>query len=88
MAKATKNIIPPTPVVENFTVTLELSKEEARLLRDVLQLVGGSPVDTRRRYAASILIPLENVIGARTEPTVADVSRVCRSIYFVCPEEQ
>lgn len=36
MAKATKNIIPPKPVEPDFTVTLELTKEEAKLVRYVL----------------------------------------------------
>lgn len=90
MATAKKNIIPPVPVVENFTVSLELSKEEAILLRDVLWTVGGSPVDTRRRHAQSVLSALVPVVGTRLHPKVTDMSTptYAHNIYFESPEEQ
>lgn len=88
MATAKKNIIPPVPVVENFTVSLELSKEEAILLRDVLHIVGGSPVNSRRRHAQSIMSALVPVVGTRLHPTVTDMAAYAHSIYFESPEEQ
>ena len=88
MATAKKTVIPPVPVVENFTVTLELSKEEAKLVRDVLYVVGGLPDNTRRRYAATVLYALDSVLGCRTKTRVADMDREHSSIYFTSPEEQ
>lgn len=86
MAKATKNIIAPVPVVENFTVTLELSKEEAKLVRDVMYIVGG-PNITRRRFADSVLSALNAVLGVRIG-VVKDIQESTPSIYFKSPEEQ
>ena len=87
MAKATKNTIPPAPVEPDFTVTLELTKAEAKLLRDVLYVTGGEPTTTRRRYASAVLSALEGVVGVRTKPRVSDLHSENRSLYFCQPEE-
>ena len=88
MATAKKTVIPPVPVVENFTVTLELSKEEATLVRDALYVVGGLPDNTRRRYATTVLYALDSVLGCRIKTIVTDMAREHRSIYFTSPEER
>ena len=69
-------------------MTLELSKEEATLVRDVLYVVGGLPDNTRRRYAATVLYALDSVLGCRIKTTVTDMDREHRSIYFTSPEER
>lgn len=48
MATATKK----TVTVD--VVTLELTGDEAQVLQDILSHVGGSPVNSRRKFASSI----------------------------------
>ena len=62
MATAKKTVIPPVPVVENFTVTLELSKEEAETILSILQKVGGDPVLSRRKHAQAVERALNAVV--------------------------
>jgi hypothetical protein len=62
MAKATKKTI--TPAVAAVTaITLELSEDEAKAVRDVLYKVGGYSVTTRRGFAQSVYFALTEVIG-------------------------
>ena len=58
MAKAIKNVIPPPVVEPKVEVVLTLSKDEAETLLAILGRVGGSPVNSRRKYAQSIFYAL------------------------------
>jgi hypothetical protein len=62
MAKATKKTITPA-VAEVIAITLELSEDEAKAVRDVLYKVGGHPVATRRGFAQSVYFALTEAIG-------------------------
>ena len=55
MAKATK--VP----VDDWSVHLELSREETRTLFELLEYVGGSPDTTRRKYAQAIYQALNSL---------------------------
>jgi len=54
MAVRTVNKVQKTITVDDPRVMLDLSVEEARTLRDVLNHVGGDPNGTRRRHADAI----------------------------------
>ena len=82
MATAKKNIIPPVPVIPQFTVTLELNEDEAKTLRDILYLVGGDPQTSRRRYAQSVERALAGVLGS-PDGRFSDVSTTGRLIWFL-----
>ena len=43
-----------TVIVQEEIVTLELSREEAQLLTDVLSRIGGCPRNSRRKFATEI----------------------------------
>ena len=59
-------------VVTVTGIKLELSYEEAQAVQDVLGLVGGSPMTTRRRYIDSVYSALSGV---------GVVSRGCQDDY-------
>ena len=74
MAKATKNSVVTT-------VVLELSEDEALVIRDVLWRVGGDPKTTRRGLSASVLDALTGVLGQPqygvSTKDMASSSRIC-----------
>lgn len=72
MAKATSTHVAPT-------YSLELNHDEAQTLRDILDNVGGSPENTRRKYADNILHAMHSVgLRASAKEDIAPNS----SIYF------
>jgi hypothetical protein len=79
MAKATKTIIPPQPAVEEYTITLVLSKGEAETLKGVTECIGG--VGTRRRHMAHIGLALYSA-GVRNSFTDDEVEPGNSAIYF------
>lgn len=60
MAKATKEVkqVQVTRIEEQETITLELSKEEAELLRFITESIAGSTTKSQRRYADAIAYAL------------------------------
>ena len=89
MAKATATYLPVEPVKPVIDkVVLELSMEEAKLVRDVLYVTGGDPTTTRRRYASTVLRALEYVVGVRTTARVPDLLESNRTLWFTSPEER
>jgi hypothetical protein len=82
MAKATKTIIPPKPAVEEYTITLVLSQEEAETLKGVTERIGGpDDAGTRRRRMMDIGQVLYDV-GVRGGFTDYEVEPSNRAIYF------
>jgi hypothetical protein len=53
-------IKPAQPAVFEETIFLELSKDEAQFLIDVLGAVGGSPLSSRRKHSKDIIQSLSN----------------------------
>ncbi len=80
MAKATFIEIPPEPVKPIKQVTLTLTEAEAQTLADILGMIGGHPLTTRRKYAESISDALHSVGFDNQSPS--DVCDERRRIYF------
>lgn len=75
MATAKKIVTPPAE--PEFTVTIELSKDEARCLKGVLQAIGGDPCDTWRRHTQSVSEALGSIVGFVKElPTQYGSSKI------------
>jgi hypothetical protein len=62
-------------------ILLELSKEEASTLYDILKRIGGCPDTTRRKYAQSIFDAMAKATGHSRWDSATDV-RDKSSIYF------
>ncbi len=76
---------PVVPQIESCN--LELTGEELATLYTILQLIGGNPKETRRRYADSIRLKLEAACKAVNLDTEYlnykhEVSKANCSIYF------
>lgn len=52
----------------NVTVLFEMTLDEARLVRDLMNFVGGTPENTRRRLADAVRHRLDPVLGASPFP--------------------
>jgi hypothetical protein len=85
MAKATVIEIPYAPVKPIKQVTLILTDAEAQTLADILGMIGGNPVTTRRKHADSIDNALSSV-GFDSQPP-SDVCDELRRIYFTEAQE-
>ena len=74
MAKVTINRQDSAPVPPIKSVTLELTPEEAQVLADIFDFVGGDPVHSRRKYTDSIQCAMRNA-GIIPPHRVEDVKR-------------
>ena len=70
MAKIISTVPPTQPVVESLQ--LELTGDEACMLLDLMNQIGGSPYDSRRRHCDAIRRALEEPLGIRD--TAMDLS--------------
>ena len=80
MAKATKRLLPAFPVVPKYTVTLELSQNEAETLFAVTTRIGGVPEKSRRQFMDNIGKALSNA-GVNAVDFKTQASN--RAIYFL-----
>lgn len=78
--KTTKLVERPVAFDRVDVVTLELSKDEAAFLVDVMDRIGGPAASTRRRYADEISDSLQ-AAGVRGKGT-EDVDAENRAIWF------
>ena len=62
-----------TTTIETTIITLELDQYEAQFLMDVMQFIGGSEHNTRRKYACALQVALKEV-GVRTVHPVKDIA--------------
>lgn len=74
MAKVTVNRQQPAPVPPIISVTLELTHEEAQVLVDIFDFVGGDPVRSRRKYTDRIQDAMRDA-GISPPHRVVDVNR-------------
>lgn len=83
MATASKQLVevPVISLVEQFTINLD--RDEAQVLHDILGRIGGDPVASRRRFATPILRALESAATfVDDSEDYNDVSSSENSIYF------
>lgn len=83
MATATKEVVevPVITMVEQFTINL--NRDEAQVLHDILSRVGGDQVESRRRFTDSIYRALNSVgTFVDDDEVYGDVSGTENSIYF------
>ena len=76
---------PAQPAVIEEGINLSLSMEEGNALMAVLNLVGGHPQTTRRKFIDEIRMALWDT-HRLTEYNQNDVSKTERSIYFLSPD--
>lgn len=63
------------------SVTLELNQEEVEFLRDVFNMIGGDPVNSRRRISAQMIETLRQA-GMNVDAT-GDTNDRQGSLYFL-----
>jgi hypothetical protein len=75
MAKATvlRHAPPPQPLPAIKEVLLTLSAEEAQVLADVTNFIGGNPIKTRRRLLDNIRQAL-HAAGVKAPHMVSDIN--------------
>jgi len=71
-----------SPAILEDVITLELKCEEAQFLRDVCENIGGDPDNSRRHFAAKLIVALMSI--GIDKDTSQDVRG---SIHFMSPEE-
>jgi hypothetical protein len=81
MAKATVNRQDPAPVPPIVSVTLELTPEEAQVLVDITDFIGGDSCKSRRKFSDAIRYALMYA-GINPPDRVNDISRGVQRIYF------
>ena len=72
-----------SPAIRGDVITLELKREEAQFLHDVCENIGGDPDNSRRHFAAKLIVALASV--GTNQDTSQDVRG---SIHFMSAEEQ
>lgn len=87
MAEAKTALVTKTVTTEVEVVNLELTREEASALRQVLGSVGGPPSTTRRGLIDSIMWAL-NDIGVKSRDLDDPTFDVAGSITFLTKESQ
>lgn len=87
MAEAKTAFVTKTVTAKVEVVNLELTREEASALRQILGSVGGPPFTTRRGLTDSILIALNNV-GVESRGIEDPTFDVAGSITFLTKENQ
>ena len=87
MAEAKTALVTKTVTAKVEVVNLELTREEASALRQVLGSVGGPPATTRRSLIDSITVAL-NDVGIKPRDLNDPTFDVAGSITFLTKENQ